>query len=101
MAHTNSKSGRIQTGPIFPYVAFVLLEAPKILEIQVGQNQCPEVVSGGSRKVGQKQKLTVCKLGALQKARLRKVRFSGDFLGAFDFLRSACSLEIPLKNPLN
>ena len=34
----------------------------------------------------------VCKLGALSKARLKKVHFSGDFLGAFDFLRSACSL---------
>ena len=41
---------------------------------------------------------TGCKLGALQKARLKKVHFSGDFLSAFDFLRSACSLEIPLKN---
>ena len=42
--------------------------------------------------------LTVCKLGALQKARLRKVHFSGDFLGAFDFLRIACSLGIPPEN---
>ena len=29
------------------------------------------------------------------KARLRKVHFSGDFLGVFDFLRIACSLGIP------
>ena len=36
-----------------------------------------------------------CTLGALQKARLRKVHFSGDFMGVFDFLRSACSLRIP------
>ena len=32
------------------------------------------------------------------KARLRKVRFSGDFLGVFDFLRIACSLGIPQEN---
>ena len=38
----------------------------------------------------------MCKLGALEKARLRNVHFSGDFLGVFDFLRSACSLRIPL-----
>ena len=43
-------------------------------------------------------KLTVCKLGALQKARLRKVHFSGNFLGVFDFLRSACSVRIPQEN---
>ena len=41
------------------------------------------------------------KLGALWKARLSKVRFACDFLGAFDFLRSACSLGIPLENPSN
>ena len=35
------------------------------------------------------------------KARLRKVHFSGDFLGAFDFLRIACSLGIPQEKPLN
>ena len=35
------------------------------------------------------------------KARPRKVHFSGDFLGGFDFLRSACSLGIPQENPLN
>ena len=45
--------------------------------------------------------LTVCKLGALSKARLRKVHFSGDFLGVFDFLRIACSLGIPQGKPLN
>ena len=28
---------------------------------------------------------TVCKLGALQKARLRKLHFSGDFLGVLIF----------------
>ena len=33
------------------------------------------------------------------KARLRKVHFSGDFLGGFDFLRIACSLGIPQENP--
>ena len=33
------------------------------------------------------------------KVRLRKVHFSGDFLGVFDFLRIACFLEIPLENP--
>ena len=32
------------------------------------------------------------------KARLRKVHFSGDFLGVFDFLRIACSLGIPQEN---
>ena len=32
------------------------------------------------------------------KARLRKVRFSGDFLEVFDFLRIACSLGIPQGN---
>ena len=42
--------------------------------------------------------LRVCKLGALQKARLRKVNFSGDFLGVFDFLRIACSLGNPQEN---
>ena len=41
---------------------------------------------------------TVSKLGALQKARLRKVHFSGDFLGVFDFLRIACSLGIAQEN---
>ena len=40
----------------------------------------------------------VCKRVALSKARLRKVRFSGDFLGVFDFLRSAFSLGIPQEN---
>ena len=35
------------------------------------------------------------------KPRLRKVHFSGDFLGVFDFLRIACSLGIPQENPLN
>ena len=28
----------------------------------------------------------------------RKVHFSRDFLGVFDFLRSVCSLGIPLEN---
>ena len=37
-------------------------------------------------------------IGALYKARLRKVHFSGDFLGVFDFLRIACSLGIPQEN---
>ena len=32
------------------------------------------------------------------KARLRKVHFSGEFLGAFDFLRIACSLGVPQEN---
>ena len=32
---------------------------------------------------------------------LRKVHFSGDFLGAFEFLRSASSLRISLKSPIN
>ena len=32
------------------------------------------------------------------KARLRKVHFSGDFLGVFAFLRIACSLGIPREN---
>ena len=32
------------------------------------------------------------------KARLRKVHFSGDFLGVFAFLRIACSLGIPQEN---
>ena len=32
------------------------------------------------------------------KARLRKIHFSGDFLGVFDFLRIACSLGIPQEN---
>ena len=32
------------------------------------------------------------------KARLRKVNFSGDFLGVVDFLRIACSLGIPQDN---
>ena len=41
---------------------------------------------------------TVSKLGALQKARLRKVHLSGDFLGVFDFLRIACYLGIPQEN---
>ena len=41
---------------------------------------------------------TVCKLGALEKARFRKVHFSGGFPGFFDFLRIACSLGIPLEN---
>ena len=41
--------------------------------------------------------LTVCKLGAMQKARLRKSTFFGDFLGVFDFLR-ACSVRIPQEN---
>ena len=41
---------------------------------------------------------TVSKLGALWKARLRKVHFSGDFLGVFDFLRIASSLGIPQDN---
>ena len=46
-------------------------------------------------------KSTVCKLGALQKASLRKIHFSGDFLEVFDFLRSTCSLGISQENPLN
>ena len=38
---------------------------------------------------------TIC----IVKARLRKVHFSGDFLGVFDFLRIACSLgRIPQEN---
>ena len=37
--------------------------------------------------------------GALSKARLRKVHFSGDFLQVFDFFRIACSLGIPQENP--
>ena len=37
----------------------------------------------------------MCKLGALSKTRLRKVHFSGDFVGVFDFLRSACSPGTP------
>ena len=39
----------------------------------------------------------MCKLGALYKARLRKVYFSGDFPGVFDFFRIACSLRVPLE----
>ena len=41
---------------------------------------------------------TKSKLGALQKARLGKVRFSDVFLGFLDFLRSACSLDIPQES---
>ena len=40
----------------------------------------------------------VPKLGALQKARLRKVHFSGDFLGVFHFLRISCSVGVPQEN---
>ena len=42
-----------------------------------------------------------CENFATRKARLRKDHFSGDFLGVFDLLRSACSLGIPQENPLN
>ena len=38
------------------------------------------------------------KLGELYKARLRNGCLYGDFLGVGDFLRSACSLGIPLEN---
>ena len=41
---------------------------------------------------------TMRRVGALCKARFREVCFSGDFLGGFDFLRSACSVGIPLEN---
>ena len=40
----------------------------------------------------------MCTLGALWKARLREIKFSGDFLGVFAFLRSACSLGIPQED---
>ena len=32
------------------------------------------------------------------KGEARKVHFSGEFLGVFDFLKSACSLGIPQEN---
>ena len=35
----------------------------------------------------------MCKLGALQKARLRKIHFSGDFLGVFWFSQERPALE--------
>ena len=59
---------------------------------------------------GGRQKLKKCppagtgtKINSVQtrrivKVKLRKVHFSGDFLGVFDFLRIACSLGIPLEN---
>ena len=43
-------------------------------------------------------KISSVQTRCIVKARLRKVRFSGDFLGVFDFLRVACSLGIPQEN---
>ena len=40
--------------------------------------------------------VTVCNLGALSKARLRKVHSSGRVQAVFDFLSCTCSLGIPL-----
>ena len=44
--------------------------------------------------------MLVCKPGALLNVRLRKVNFSGDFLGGPDLLRFARSLGIQVQNPL-
>ena len=77
---------------------FLFVENPRRGCLQNGRGQGGGGVCGKLGDLGGGLFSTVCKLGALQKARLRKVQFSGDFLGAFDFLRIACSLGIPQEN---
>ena len=50
-------------------------------------------------KIGKNQ--PVCKPGALRKARPRKVRFSSDFLGGFDFSQERLFSRNSTRKPLN
>ena len=54
----------------------------------------PGTSSGTTRRASINSVQTRC----IVKGEAQKIHFSGDFLGAFDFLRSACSLEIPPEN---
>ena len=60
----------------------------------LGPKARTSMTSGGLKKHFFNGVQTRC----IVKNRLRKVHFSGDFLGAFDFLRIACALGIPQEN---
>ena len=99
--------GEAQKSPHFRVGAFKKARVEKIpLNIRIQWNARAACVSecvlktlaGRGLRVGPSKFNSAQTRCIVEKARLRKVHVFGDFLGVFDFQRSACSLRIPQEN---